>query len=176
VGFIILSLVFLQERSSMSVSLFYLFIYVITTLGSFSILLIFCKDATRELENLSDLKGFATTNPLIAFFLAIFLFSMAGIPPLVGFYAKLLVLNNVVSSGLLWLAVFSVLMTVVGLFYYLRVVKIMYFDTTEVNSYVYTVSMSKFGVFLVSLNSLIILLLGVYPYPVLWICSFICNN
>lgn len=176
IGFVILGLVSLQECSSVSVSLFYLFIYVITTLGSFSLLLVFCKDASRELENLSDLKGFALTNPFIAFFLSIFLFSMAGIPPLVGFYVKLLVLNNVVSVGLLWLAIFSVLMTVVGLFYYLRVVKVMYFDSAEDSSCVYTITMSKFGVVLISLNSFIILLLGVYPYPVLWLCSFICSG
>lgn len=176
IGFVILGLVSLQERTSVSVSLFYLFIYVMTTLGSFSLLLIFCKDASRELENLSDLKGFATTNPLIAFFLAIFLFSMAGIPPLVGFYAKLLVLNNVISAGFLWLALFSVLMTVIGLFYYLRVVKVMYFDSVEEHNYVYNITMSKFGVILLSFNSLIILILGVYPNPVLWLCSFICSN
>jgi NADH-quinone oxidoreductase subunit N len=101
---------------------------------------------------------------------------MAGIPPLVGFYAKLLVLNNVISAGFLWLALFSVLMTVIGLFYYLRVVKVMYFDSVEEHNYVYNITMSKFGVILLSFNSLIILILGVYPNPVLWLCSFICSN
>lgn len=177
IGFVILGLLSYKENVGVSVSLFYLLIYVLTTLGSFSFLLMFCKNMGFELEELKDFSGFGVTQPFMSFILLLLLFSMAGVPPLVGFYTKLLVLTNIVSVGYYYLAVFSVLMTVVGLFYYLRVVKVMFFDTVDASKsyFLKVVGMDKVGVFVVSINGILTLLLGMYPQPLLRLCSFICT-
>jgi NADH-quinone oxidoreductase subunit N len=107
--------------------LVYMSIYVVMTLGTFACILSMRRDGML-VENISDLSGLARTHPTMAFFLAMLLFSLAGIPPLAGFFAKFYVFLAAIKAGLYVLAVIGVLASVVGAFYYLTIVKIMYFD------------------------------------------------
>jgi NADH-quinone oxidoreductase subunit N len=107
--------------------LVYLAIYVAMTLGSFAIIIAMKRNG-QAVERISDFAGLSRTNPLLAFFFAMFLFSLAGIPPLAGFFAKFYVFIAAIKAGLFTLAVIGVLTSVVGAFYYLTIVKVMYFD------------------------------------------------
>jgi NADH-quinone oxidoreductase subunit N len=110
-----------------SASLFYSITYVLTTLGTFGVILLMSRSGF-EAENLEDFKGLNQRSPWFAAVMLILMFSLAGIPPMVGFYAKLSVLQAVIGTHQYWLAVAAVLFSLVGAFYYLRVVKLMYFD------------------------------------------------
>ena len=105
----------------------YLAIYLVMTLGMFACVLAMRRDG-KMVENIDQLSGLSRTSPRMALVLAILLFSLAGIPPLAGFFAKFYVFLAAIESGLYALAVVGVLLSVVGAFYYLRIVKIMYFD------------------------------------------------
>src|SRR6478752_3367669 len=107
--------------------LVYISIYVAMTLGSFAVILTM-KRGGLHVENISDFSGLSRTNPLLAFFFAMLLFSLAGIPPLAGFFAKFYVFVAAIKAGLFTLAVIGVLTSVVGAYYYLFIVKVMYFD------------------------------------------------
>src|SRR5260221_11831927 len=107
--------------------LVYIAIYVAMTLGSFSVILTM-KRSGQHFENISDFAGLSRINPLLAFFFAMLLFSLAGIPPLAGFFAKWYVFVAAIKAGLFALAVIGVLTSVVGAFYYLTIIKVMYFD------------------------------------------------
>ena len=120
----------LSAGNAYSSAMFYMVAYVLTTLGTFGLIL-YLSSQGFESEEIADLAGLAQRSPWVAGVMTVFMFSLAGVPPLVGFYAKLSVLQALVSSNLLpyiWLAVFAVLMSLVGAYYYIRVVKIMYFD------------------------------------------------
>jgi NADH-quinone oxidoreductase subunit N len=105
----------------------YLLIYMAMTLGTFACILAM-KRKEGYVEDISDLAGLSRTHPIMAFMLAMLLFSLAGIPPLAGFFAKFYVFLAAIEAGLYWLAVIGVLASVVGAYYYLRIIKIMYFD------------------------------------------------
>jgi len=107
--------------------LVYIAIYVAMTLGSFSVILAMKRNG-QHVENISDFAGLSNTNPLLAFFFAMLLFSLAGVPPLAGFFAKFYVFNAAIKAGLFTLSVIGVLTSVVGAYYYLLIVKVMYFD------------------------------------------------
>jgi NADH-quinone oxidoreductase subunit N len=107
--------------------LVYIAIYVAMTLGSFSVILAMKRNG-QHVENISDFAGLSRTNPLLAFFFAMLLFSLAGVPPLAGFFAKWYVFSAAMKAGLVTLSVIGVLTSVVGAFYYLTIVKVMYFD------------------------------------------------
>jgi NADH-quinone oxidoreductase subunit N len=150
-----------------SASLFYVLTYVLMALGGFGVILLLARDGF-EAEELSDLSGLSQRNPWCAFLLMIILFSMAGIPPTVGFWSKLFVIQAIVDLGYVGLAVLAVMTSLVGAFYYLRVVKIMYFDANEVsNSAVtYRTGMAIFGV-----NGFLLLGLGLFPGWLLSLCE-----
>jgi NADH-quinone oxidoreductase subunit N len=120
----------LSAGNAYSSSMFYMITYVLTTLGSFGLIL-YLSRAGFECEQISDLAGLGKRRPWLAGVMGVFMFSLAGIPPMVGFFAKLAVLQALVSTNVpvyIGLAVFAVVMSLVGAFYYLRVVKVMYFD------------------------------------------------
>ncbi|MGD9837355.1 MAG: NADH-quinone oxidoreductase subunit NuoN [Afipia sp.] len=125
-GFALVGLAAGTQQGAQGV-LVYIAIYVAMTLGTFAIILAFKRDG-RPVETISDFAGLSRTNPVLAFFFAMFLFSLAGIPPLAGFFAKFYVFLAAVKAGLFTLAVLGVLSSVVGAFYYLTIVKVMYFD------------------------------------------------
>jgi len=113
-----------------SSAMFYVVAYVLTTLGTFGLIL-YLSSQGFESEEIADLAGLAQRSPWVAGVMTVFMFSLAGVPPLVGFYAKLAVLQALISTnqaGYVWLAVFAVLMSLIGAYYYLRIVKVMYFD------------------------------------------------
>jgi NADH-quinone oxidoreductase subunit N len=107
--------------------LIYLTIYVFMVIGTFACILSLKVNGTN-IESISDLSGLSKVNPMIAFVLSMFLFSLAGIPPLAGFFAKFYIFLSAIESGLYALAIIGVLASVIGAFYYLRIIKIIYFD------------------------------------------------
>ncbi|NDG56483.1 MAG: NADH:ubiquinone oxidoreductase subunit N, partial [Betaproteobacteria bacterium] len=120
-----------------------------------------------ECEHIEDLKGLNKRSPWMALVMLLLMFSLAGIPPTVGFYAKLIVLEAVVVSGHLWVAVFAVMMSLVGAFYYLRIVKTMYFDAP---SNISTPEPAADGRLVLGLNGLAVIVLGLLPGPLLTLC------
>ena len=152
-----------------AVSMFYAIVYVLMSLGTFG-LVVYLSQNGLEAENLEDFKGLNRRHPWLAAVLAMLMFSMAGIPPFVGFYAKLSVLQALVGAGWLWLALIAVLFSLIGAFYYLRVVKILYFDSPS------TVSPALSGQAdsraLLSLNGLAVLLLGIAPQGLIALCVY----
>lgn len=118
------------QQNGIESMLVYLTIYIVMTLGTFGCILAMKRSGTH-VENINDLAGLSKSNPLMAAALAIFMFSMAGIPPLAGFFGKLYVFQAALEAGLVVLAVIGVLTSVVGCYYYIRIIKIMYFDDAE---------------------------------------------
>lgn len=153
-----------------SSSMFYVVTYVLTTLGSFGVILLLAREGF-ESEEIADFAGLNDRSPLYAGVMAVCLFSLAGIPPMVGFYAKLAVLQALVATGQTFnigLAVFAVMMSLIGAFYYLRVVKVMYFDKPITAS---TVS-APFDVRAVlSINGALLLVLGLLPGGLMALCA-----
>ena len=120
-----------------------------------------------EAENLDDFKGLNQRSPWYAFIMLLLMFSMAGVPPTVGFYAKLAVLQAVVDAGYVWLAVVAVLFSLIGAFYYLRLVKLMYFDAPTDTAPIEP----RFDVrLLMSVNGLAMLVFGILPEPLMALC------
>ncbi|MBM3549788.1 MAG: NADH-quinone oxidoreductase subunit NuoN [Alphaproteobacteria bacterium] len=144
--------------------LIYMAIYLVMTAGSFAIVLAM-RQKGKMVEGISDLAGLSKTHPGMALAFAIFLFSLAGIPPLAGFFGKLYVFLAAIEAGLYTLAVFGVLASVVGAFYYLRIIKIMYFDEATVPLDKEAVGRSLGAV--QAITALLIMLFFVYPSPVL---------
>lgn len=154
-------------------SLFYMVVYVLTTLASFGVILLLSRSGF-ECEEISDLKGLNQRSPILAGVLMLTMFSLAGIPPLVGFYAKLSVLQALVGAGLVWLAVVAVIFSLIGAFYYLRVVKMAYFDEPEGD--VHPVPTGTVSSGLMSLNGLAILVLGILPGGLMALCVSVIDS
>jgi NADH-quinone oxidoreductase subunit N len=150
-----------------SASMFYSITYVLTTLGSFGVIMLLARSGF-EAENLSDLKGLNKRSPWFAFVMLLLMFSLAGIPPLMGFYAKLSVLQAVLASGQIWLAVLAVLFSLIGAFYYLRVVKLMYFDEPADQGVIVADTDMRI---VLSVNGLAVLALGLMPGSLMAACS-----
>lgn len=149
-----------------SASMFYSITYMLTTLGTFGLILIRTRKGF-EAETLEDLKGMSRRHPWFAFLMLVMMFSMAGIPPTVGFYAKLAVLSAVVKAGMSWLAVVAVVFSLIGAFYYLRIVKLMYFDAPAGEEPLE----ASVGVrSVLSLNGLAVILLGIFPAALMNLC------
>lgn len=153
-----------------SSAMFYVVSYVLTTLAAFGVILLLAREGF-ESEEIADLAGLNQRSPLYAGVMAVCLFSMAGIPPLVGFYAKLSVLQALVASGqglYIALAVFAVLMSLIGAFYYLRVVKVMYFDAPLTAT---SVSAPLDVRVVLTLNGALVLVLGLLPGGLMALCA-----
>ncbi len=151
-------------------SLFYILIYVLTTLGTFGLIMLLARPGF-ESEQISDLAGLNKRSPLLAGVMAVFMFSLAGIPPTAGFYAKLAVLQALITTNsplLLQVSILAVLLSLVGAFYYLRVVKVMYFDEPVDPTPLNEGSQARA---LLSLNALAVLVLGVLPGGLMALCA-----
>jgi len=125
-GFFLLGVVSVSQNGYTS-ALFYVVVYAVMSLGAFGMVILLSR-AGFEAERLEDFKGLNQRSPWHAFVMLLIMISMAGVPPTFGFYAKLMVIQSVISAGMIWLAVVAVLLAVIGAFYYLRVIKLMYFD------------------------------------------------
>ena len=148
-------------------ALFYMLTYVLTTLASFGIIMLLSRQGF-ECEHIDDLKGLNRRSPWRAAIVLLLMFSLAGIPPLVGFYAKLAVLQALVEAGHVTLAVVAVLFSLVGAFYYLRVVKVVYFDEPVAETEPVSTPCCQRGV--LSINGALILILGVLPGGLMALC------
>ncbi len=157
-------------QAAYSASMFYVVTYVLTTLAAFGVILLLARSGF-ESDKIADMAGLNQRSPLYAGILAVCLFSMAGIPPLVGFYAKLAVLQALVASGetaYIALAVFAVIMSLIGAFYYLRVVKVMYFDAPVQTAAI----QAPLDVRVVlTLNGALLFVLGLLPGGLMALCS-----
>ena len=166
-GFVLLALASGSTEGNMFVNagaygsaLFYMISYVLTTLASFGVVMVMSRQGF-ECENLEDFKGLNKLNPTLAGVMLLVMFSLAGIPPLIGFYAKLMVLQAVIQTGMVWLAVVAVMFSLIGAFYYLRVVKLVYFDQPAPDRVVDRVPTVPAS--LLAVNVGLILLLGLVP-------------
>jgi len=165
VGFILLA-VFTGTDAGYAASLFYTLTYVIMAAGAFGMVLLLSRQGF-EAEAIADFKGLNTRSPWFALMMLFFMFGMAGVPPWVGFFAKLNVINVVLDAGFPGLAVLMVLASVVGAYYYLRVVWYMYFERAEDRS---VFQAGRDTQALLSLNGLAVLALGVAPGWLLALC------
>ena len=150
--------------------MFYVVSYVLTTLGTFGVMLMLSRQGF-ESEEVADLAGLNQRSPVLAGVMAVCMFSLAGVPPLVGFYAKLSVLQALLASSqsaYISLAVFAVLMSLIGAFYYLRVVKVMYFDVPVQTA---TIDAPADARALLSVNGLLVLALGIVPGGLMTLCA-----
>lgn len=170
VGFLLLGLLSFNPHNPNGVisAMFYIAVYVLMTLGAFGMILLLSRRGF-EAEQLDDLKGLNQRNPWYAFLMLLLMFSMAGVPPTIGFYAKFAVLQAVLQAGFIWLAVFAVLMAVIGAFYYLRIVKLMYFD--EPLDHAPITAQLDVSV-LLGVNSLAVLVLGLMPQRLMELCAY----
>jgi len=150
-----------------SSSMFYVIAYVMMTTGAFGMILLMSR-AGFEADNIDDFKGLNKRSPWFAGVMLMLMFSMAGIPFFVGFFAKFSVLQSVVAAGQMWLAIVAVLFSLIGAFYYLRVVKVMYFDApSEASPLVAGMDMRV----LVSLNGLAVAFFGIFPDYLMFLCN-----
>jgi NADH-quinone oxidoreductase subunit N len=166
-GFMLLGIIGADENGYSS-SMFYILVYVLMTLGTFGMIMLLSREGF-EAEKLDDFKGLNRRNPWYAFITLLLMFSMAGIPPTVGIYAKLSVLQAVLSAGYVWLAVVAVLFSLIGAFYYLRIVKLMYFDEPETDAPILPQSDIKL---LISANGLAVLVFGLFPQSLMALCAY----
>lgn len=147
-------------------ALYYVLVYSIMTACAFGLLVLMSK-AGYEIEHIEDLKGLNKRSPWLAFLMMIVLFSMAGVPPTVGFFTKLLVLKALVDVQMTWVAVLGLIFAVMGAFYYIRIVKVMYFDDPVKDT---AVRMSGASHIVFSMNALSLLLLGIFPSALIMAC------
>ena len=175
-GFLLLGLLsgvvggnWLSAADAYSAAMFYAIVYVLTTLAAFGVVLLLSRQGF-EAEQINDLRGLNRRSPWFAFIMLITMFSLAGVPPAVGFYAKLMVLQAAISAGHVWLAVVAVMFSLVGAFYYLRIIKVMYFDEPAENVPELAPRMDMSV--LLSVNGLSLLILGILPGQLMALCYF----
>jgi NADH-quinone oxidoreductase subunit N len=150
-----------------SAAMFYMVAYVLTSLASFGMVLLLSRKGF-ESDRIDDLKGLNQRSPWWAFMMLLAMFSLAGMPPTIGFYAKLLVLQAAVNAGFVWLAVVAVLAALIGAFYYLRIVKLMYFDEPDERGPILARGDTQV---LLSANGLALLVFGILPQPLMGLCA-----
>ncbi len=178
-GFLLLAMVagvvggdMINVQSAYSAAMFYVVTYVLTTLAVFGVIMLLAREGF-ESEEIGDLAGLNQRSPLYAGVMAVGMFSLAGVPPLVGFYAKLSVLETLLASqqiSHMILAIFAVLVSLIGAFYYLRVVKVMYFDAPPAHVPA-TIEAAKDVRVVLSLNGALVLVLGLLPGGLMTLCA-----
>ncbi len=165
VGFIFLGI--LSGHDGLEAAMFYAICYALMTAGAFGMIIALSRRG-YEAENLVDFKGLNRRSPWLALMMLLFMASLAGFPPLVGFFAKWYVLKAAVDAGLVWLAVVAVVLAVVGAFYYLRVIKLMYMDKADDHEAIHTPLDLKV---VLTINGALMLLLGIFPGPLMALCA-----
>jgi NADH-quinone oxidoreductase subunit N len=166
VGFLLFGLMS-GNLNGFASSMFYISAYVLMTLAGFGMILLLSRKGF-EAENLDDLKGLSQRSPWAALLMLITMFSMAGVPPTIGFYAKFTVLQAALQAGYIWAVVFAVLMAAIGAFYYLRIVKLMYFDDPHDFASISAPADMKL---ILSINALALLAFGLMPQTLMNICG-----
>jgi NADH-quinone oxidoreductase subunit N len=167
VGFILLGFV-AGTADGYAAALYYTLQYVLVVLGSFGVILL-AGAKGFEADRLDDYKGLQQRDPLLAAAMMVLMFSTAGVPPFIGFWAKLRIIQALWETNHLWLVVVAIIMSVVGAYYYLRVIKLMYFDEPAGTQ---PASARELGVrFTLGVNALAVLVLGLLPGPLLDLCA-----
>jgi NADH-quinone oxidoreductase subunit N len=166
VGFIFLGLLAGTE-DGYAAAMFYAVVYALMAAGAFGVLVMMSGRGV-EVQELDDMKGLAQRDGWLAAMMSLIMFSMAGVPPAVGFMAKLLVLEAVISVGLVWLAIVAVVFSIVGAFYYLRVIKLIYFDPPATDTPLVASGGARLAI---TANGLAILFLGMFPAFLLTLCE-----
>ena len=166
VGFILLGFV-AGTAEGYEAAMFYTLTYVIMATGSFGVILLLSRKGF-EADELADFRGLNQRSPWFAFVMLVLMFGTAGVPPMVGFWAKVQVISAVLNVGMTWLAVAAVFFSVIGAYYYLRVVKLMYFDAAEDKSPLEAAAGFRL---VLSANALLVLALGIMPGWVLRVCE-----
>jgi len=159
-----------QAVSAYGAGMFYVVSYVLTTLVGFGVILVLSRHGF-ESEEIADLAGLNQRSPIIAGIMSVCMFSLAGVPPLIGFYAKFAVLEALMSSGqvvYMNLAIFAVIMSLIGAFYYLRVIKVMYFDAPSAQ--MVAIQTPTDSTVVLSINGALVLLLGIVPGGLMSLC------
>lgn len=149
-----------------SAALYYILVYSLMTVAAFGLIVLLSRHGI-EIEKIDDLKGLNKRSPWIAFMMLIVMFSMAGVPPTVGFFTKLFVLKALVAANMTWVAVLGLLFAVIGAYYYIRIVKVMYFDDAIDSS---PIKLPTSATLLYSANCLSLLYLGVFPSSLINAC------
>ena len=167
-GFVLLGMLSVFDDHAFSAAMFYVITYVLTTLGSFGLLMMLSRKG-HDCESIDDLKGLNKTHPWFAFIGLVMMFSLAGVPPTVGFAAKLGVLEALVDAEHTFIAIIAVIASLIGAFYYLRVVKVMYFDEPNAGHELQA-SGSSVAKGILSLNAVLVLALGIFPAGLMSIC------
>ena len=165
-GFFLLG-VLANSEAGMAASLFYMISYALTGLAAFGMIMLLSR-AGFEADRIEDFRGLNRRSPWLALVMMVVLFSLAGVPPTVGFYAKLGVIRAVMQHDLLWLAILAVMFSVIGAFYYLRVIKAMYFDALDEQP---AISPALDVRVFMGVNGVLVLGLGVFPAPLLALCQ-----
>jgi len=165
VGFILLGIIS-GSNNGYAGSMFYVIIYAVMGMSSFGMIILLGRKGF-EADTLDDFKGLAKRSPWYAFIMMILMFSMAGVPPLVGFWAKWFVIKEVIASGHVWLAAVAVMFSVIGAFYYLRLVKLMFFDEPDNMT---AIKASHEMRLVISANGLVVLLAGFMPGMLMALC------
>jgi NADH-quinone oxidoreductase subunit N len=166
VGFILLG-VLSGSNEGFAASMFYAITYTIMTLAAFGMIILMSRRGF-EAENIEDFKGLGKRNPWFALMMLIVMFSMAGIPPMVGFYAKFTVIKSIIDVELMSVAIVAVLMSVIGAFYYLRVIKVMIFDEPMDHEMLHAPADMRI---MMSANALGVLAIGLFPGSLMAICA-----
>lgn len=156
------------EVNGYSSAMFYVVTYALTTLGAFGMVMLLSREGF-EADNLEDFKGLNQRNPWYAFIMLILMFSLAGVPPTVGFFAKLSVFQAALDAGFVWLVVVAVVLALIGAFYYLRIVKLMYFDPPAAGEPLRPQPDVRL---MMGANGLAVLALGILPQPLMTLCVF----
>jgi NADH-quinone oxidoreductase subunit N len=168
VGFILLG-VLAGNPDGYQAAMFYTLTYVIMTTGSFGVVILLSRKGF-EADALDDYRGLNRRSPWFAFVMLLLMFGLAGVPPTVGFWAKVQVISAVLDVGMTWLAALAVLLSVVGAYYYLRIVKLMYFDEPIGTD---PVEANRAFRLVLSLNGLAVLGLGLFPGLLLALCGHV---
>ena len=166
VGYLLLG-VLTGTQQGYAASMFYVIVYTIMGLGGFGMIIMLSR-AGFEADELKDYKGLNERSSWFAFMMLILMFSMAGVPPFLGFWAKFFILQSVVAAGLVWLAIVAVIFAIVGAFYYLRIVKLMYFDKPDDHAPLESAWLFKWTL---SANGLAVLGLGLFPGALMAMCA-----
>ncbi len=166
IGFMLLGIL-AGTPDGYAAAMFYTIVYVLMAVGAFGVIILLSRTGF-EAENIDDFKGLNDRHPWLAFVMMMIMMSMAGVPFLAGFYAKWMVLQAAVNVGLVWLAIFGVVFSVIGAFYYLRVVKCIYFDKSEQSE---LIEISLDTEIIISVNGLLLVVIGLYPTALMTWCS-----
>ena len=165
IGFILLGIIS-GTRDGYAGAMFYVVIYAVMSMGSFGMIILLSRKGF-EADKLDDFKGLASRSPWFAFIMLILMFSLAGVPPMIGFWSKWFVIREIIIVGHFWLAVIAVMFSVIGAYYYLRIIKLMYFDKLE---RMIAIKSSPEMRFVLSVNGIVLLLLGFMPGLLMAVC------